>query len=339
MSNESYDEDRVVVVTGASAGLGRAIVREFAKEGASIGLISRNRDGLQAAKKEVEALGGRALVLPVDVAHWEEVEAAAETVEETFGPIDIWVNNAMASVLAPFKQITPSEFQRVTDVTYLGTVHGTKAALNRMIPRNRGSIVFVGSALAYRGIPLQTAYCGAKHAIKGFYDSLRTELSHDNSDIKTSMVQLPGMNTTQFKLVRSKLPRKSRPMGTIFQPEVAARAVVRAADTNEREYYVGLPTVQTILGAKLLPGFLDRYLGQVGYEGQMTTEPRESDVNYLFEPVPGDHGAHGDFDAVAKDRAVTLTASTFRTIVTGLAFGAVAAVSALVTAKVLEDEE
>jgi NAD(P)-dependent dehydrogenase (short-subunit alcohol dehydrogenase family) len=339
MTDEIYEEGRVVVVTGASAGLGRAIVREFARQQANIGLLSRNVAAMQAAQKEIEALGGRALVLPTDMADWEQVSRAADAVEAAFGPIDVWVNNAMTGVLAPFKNTTPSEFRRVTEVTYLGAVYGTKAALNHMLPRNRGSIVFVSSAEAYRGLPLQSAYSGAKHAIMGFYDSLRSELSHDRSDIKTSMVQLPGMNTTQFRLMRSKMARKSRPLGPIYQPEVAARAVVRAADTNEREYYVGRSTWQRILSAKLWPGLLDRYLGKSGYEGQLTSEPRDHDTNNLWEPVAQDPGVHGDFGPVAKDRAATLTATTYRTIVTGLVFGAVAALSAVVTAKLLDDGE
>ncbi|QKZ11316.1 SDR family oxidoreductase [Spirosoma sp. KUDC1026] len=291
------ENKKVVVVTGASAGLGRAIVREFAKEGADVALIARGIDGLEGAKREVEAYGGRALICQLDVADGEAVDKAASEIEEKLGPIDVWVNNAMISVFAPVKEMTPGEYKRVTDVTYLGQVNGALAALKRMQTRDQGSIVFVGSALAYRGIPLQSAYCASKHAIEGFYDSLRTELLHDKSNIKTCMVQLPAMNTTQFGFVRSKLPRKPRPMGTIYQPEVAARGVVYASKRNHREYYIGWPTVQAIVGNKIAPWFADYVLAKTGFDGQMTDEPEDPKrSDNLWEPIPGDHGAHGPFD-------------------------------------------
>ncbi len=331
MNNSKFQRPRTVVITGASAGIGRAIAREFAKGHARIGLIARNQEGLEGARKEIEALGGEALVLPLDVTDYKALDQAAAKVEETFGPIDVWVNNAMTSVLGLFKDIDMEEFKRVTDVTYLGTVYGTKCALNRMQPRNRGSIVFVGSALAYRGIPLQTAYCGAKHAIEGFYDSLRSELKHEKSRIMTTMVQLPGINTTQFNLVRNKLDKEPRPMGTIYQPEVAARAVVAAAATNDREYYVGLPAVQTILGSKLFPGLMDLFLGKTAVSGQKTEKPASHSQDYLFEAVPGDHGSHGDFDDKAKESGIVVKGSTVRALASIFVFGTVIAASSLIT--------
>ncbi|AUD05875.1 SDR family oxidoreductase [Spirosoma pollinicola] len=288
---------KVVVVTGASAGLGRAIVREFAKEGADVALIARGIDGLEGAKKEVEACGGRALICQLDVADAEAIEKAADEIEATLGPIDVWVNNAMNSVFSPIKEMKAEEYKRVTEVTYLGQVYGAMSALKRMQPRNRGSIIFVGSALAYRGIPLQSAYCASKHAIHGFYDSLRTELLHDKSEIKTCMVQLPAMNTTQFGFVKSRLPRKPRPMGTIYEPEVAARGIVYASKHNHREYYIGWPTVEAIVGNKLAPTVVDYVLAKTGFDGQMTSEPESPDrQDNLWEPIPGDHGAHGPFE-------------------------------------------
>jgi NAD(P)-dependent dehydrogenase (short-subunit alcohol dehydrogenase family) len=295
-------QPEVVVVTGASAGLGRAIVRAFAQEGAHIGLLARGRDGLEGARREVEALGGKALVIPVDVADAEAIEEAAESVEREFGPIDIWINNAMVSVFSPVKEMTPEEYKRVTDVTYLGVVYGTLAALKRMLPRNRGVVVQVGSALAYRGIPLQSAYCAAKHAIQGFHDSLRSELIHDKSNVRVTMVQLPAMNTLQFSWVKSRLPRKPQPVPPIYQPEIGAEAIIFAAHHDRREMYVGYPTVQAIIGDKIAPGFADRYLARNGYDAQQTDEPVEPDRrDNLWEAVPGDHGAHGSFD----DRAST----------------------------------
>ncbi len=292
----------VVVITGASAGLGRAIAREFAREGAKIGLLARGKDGLEGAKQDVESLGGEAIYLEVDVSDPSQVEAAAEQVEAHFGPIDVWVNNAMNSVFSEFKDITPEEFRRVTEVTYLGQVYGTMAALKRMLPRDEGSIILVGSALAYRGIPLQSAYCGAKHGIQGFFESLRSELIHDKSHVKVSMVQLPAMNTTQFGFVKSRLPKKPRPMGTIYEPEVAAKAVVYAAHHQEREVYVGYPTWQTIVGNKFIPAWLDHYLAKVGFKGQQTEEADNPDRPHnLWEPIPGDHGAHGRFEAQSWD--------------------------------------
>ena len=334
MSTTKIERPRTIVITGASAGIGRAIAREFAKKHARIGLVARNKEGLEAARREVEALGGEALVLPLDVSDFQALDEAASKVEETYGPIDVWVNNAMNSVLGLFKDIDMDEFKRVTEVTYLGTVYGTKCALKRMQPRNRGSIVFVGSALAYRGIPLQTAYCGAKHAIEGFYDSIRSELKYENSHVKTTMVQLPGVNTTQFNLVRNKIGKQARPMGTIYQPEVAARAVVTAADTNDREYYVGLPAVQTILGSKLFPGLMDLFLGKTGVQGQQTEENDTDKRDYLFEPVAGDHGSHGEFDDQAKKSGIVMKGSTVRALASAVVFGTVIAATSLITSSI-----
>jgi len=303
----------VVVITGASAGVGRATVRAFAERGAHIGLVARNREALEGARQEVEERGGKALVLPADVADPDQVEAAAAAVEERLGPIDVWVNNAMASVFSPVREMTPEEYRRVTDVTYLGYVWGTLAALRRMLPRDRGSIVQVGSALAYRGIPLQSAYCAAKHAVQGFCDSLRSELLHDGSNVRLCMVQMPALNTPQFGWVKSRLPRKPQPVPPIFQPEVAARAIVWAAHHDRREVYVGWPTVKAIAGDKLAPGFADWYLARNGYESQQydgLADPHRLDN--LWQPVPGDHGAHGVFDERAKDRSLQLWASLHR---------------------------
>lgn len=319
---------QVVVITGASAGIGRATAREFARRGARIALLARGEEGLDAASREVDELGGRGLAIPCDVANEAEVETAADRAERELGPIDVWINNAMVSIMSPFDQITPEEYRRVTDVTYLGQVWGAMAALKRMRPRDRGSIVFVGSALAYRGIPLQSAYCGAKHGVQGLCDSLRSELLHDKSRIKVSMVQLPGVNTPQFEWIRTNLPRKPRPLGAVYQPEVAARAIAWAADHDRREVYVGLPSLTAIVGNKVAPGAGDWYLSRVGYKGQQRDEPvsphRRSN---LWEPLPGDHGAHGEFDAESREFSPQLWATTHRGIVaTGLlALGAVAA--------------
>ena len=298
----------VVVITGASAGVGRATVREFAKHGASIGLIARGSDGLEAARREVEAAGGHALTLPLDVANAAEMEAAAERVESALGPIDIWVNNAMTSVFSPIKQMTAEEFKRVTEVTYLGYVYGSLAALKRMLERDRGTIVHVGSALAYRSIPLQSAYCAAKHAVLGFFASLRTELLHDGSNVKTTMVQMPALNTPQFGWVKSRLPHKGQPVPPIFQPEVAARAIYYAAHhPDRREYYVGFSTVKAIFGNKLAPSLGDHYLARTGYDSQQHDGPENPNrPNNLWHPVAGDHGAHGAFDERASSFSMEL---------------------------------
>jgi len=295
-------KDKVVVITGASAGVGRATARLFAQHGAHIGLLARGVDGLEAVRQEVEAIGRRALALSVDVANAEAVESAAELVEIQLGPIDIWINNAMASVFSPIKEMTPEEYKRVTEVTYLGYVYGTLSALRRMLPRNRGLILQVGSALAYRGIPLQSAYCAAKHAVQGFTESLYSELIHDGSHVRATMVHLPASNTPQFNWVKTRLPRKPQPVPPIFQPEVAARAILFAATHERREVWLGFPTLLTILGNRLVPGYIDRYLAKMGYESQQYDGPVGPDRHHnLWEPVPGDHGAHGDFDARAKD--------------------------------------
>lgn len=294
----------IVVVTGASAGVGRATVREFAKHGAHVGLIARGSEGLHNAKREVESAGGKALVLPLDVANPDQVEAAATRVEDQLGPIDVWVNNAMTSVFSPIKHTTPAEFRRVTEVTYLGVVYGTLAALKRMLPRDRGSIVQVGSALAYRGIPLQAAYCGAKHAIQGFVDSLRCELLHDQSGVRVTMVQMPALNTPQFSWVKSRLPNKPQPVPPIFQPEVAARAIFWSAHHDRPELYVGWPTVKAIVGNKVASRLADWYLARTGYQAQQTDVPEDSTrPDNLWQPVQGDHGAHGEFDARGRNRS------------------------------------
>jgi len=320
-------QPEVVVVTGASAGVGRATVRAFAKRGAHIGLIARGHDGLEAARREVEDLGGHALVLPLDVAEADLVELAAAQVEEELGPIDVWINNAMASVFSPVSEMTAEEYRRVTEVTYLGTVYGTLAALRRMLPRDRGTIVQVGSALAYRGIPLQSAYCAAKHAVQGFCDSLRSELLHDGSNVRLCMVQLPALNTPQFSWVKSRLPRKPQPVPPIFQPEVAARAILWAAHHGRREVYVGWPTVKAIVGNKLAPGVADRYLARHGYDSQQydgLADPQRLDN--LWEPVPGDHGAHGSFDDRATEHSPQLWARTHRGLLAAAGAGLAGAV-------------
>jgi short-subunit dehydrogenase len=303
----------VVVVTGASAGLGRATAVAFARRGAHVGLLARGRDGLEGARKEVEAAGGKALVVPTDVAVADAVEGAARRVEEDLGPIDVWVNNAMTSVFSPVKEMAPEEFRRVTEVTYLGTVYGTLAALRRMLPRNRGSIVQVGSALAYRGIPLQAAYCGSKHAIQGFTESLRSELIHDRSDVRLTMVQMPALNTPQFGWVRSRLPRKAQPVPPIFQPELAAEAILYAAHHGRGELWVGGSSVKAIAGNRVIPRVLDRYLAWTGYDSQQTDEPEDPDrEDNLYEPLPGDAGAHGDFDGRSSDKSYQWWANTHR---------------------------
>jgi NADP-dependent 3-hydroxy acid dehydrogenase YdfG len=320
---------RVVVITGASAGVGRATARAFAKQGASVALVARGMDGLKAAAQEVHAAGGRALQIPVDVSDAEEVDAAATAIEEGLGPIDVWVNNAMTSVFAPFSQIELHEFKRVTEVVYLGVVNGTKAALTHMLERNRGVIVQAGSALAYRGIPLQSAYCGAKHAIQGFTEAVRCELLHDGSRVRLTTVHLPALNTPQFDWVLSRLLKKPMPLPPIFQPEVAAEAIVWASQHDRREVWVGGSTVGTIVANRLVPGLLERYLSRTGYDSQQTSEQADSSrpVN-LWKPVPGDHGAHGAFDGVAHGRSVQLWANKNRALLgaaAGLAGAAVLA--------------
>ena len=302
--------DQVVMVTGASAGLGRAIAHAFARRGARIGLIARNREALEACRNEVQRLGGVGLVLPLDVSDAAAVDAAASQIEDTFGPLDVWVNDAMVSVFSPVHEMKADEYKRVTEVTYLGYVYGTMAALRRMRPRDRGTIIQVGSALSVRSIPLQSAYCAAKHAILGFTDSLRCELYHDHSNVQVSVVQMPAMNTMQFTWVKSRLPKKPQPVPPIFQPEVAAEVVVHAAaaERPRREYWVGSSTVEAILGQMVVPGLLDRYLGKTGFKAQQTDPPDSPDrPNNLWDFVPGEHSAHGPFD----DRSHTFSPQVF----------------------------
>ncbi len=295
----------VVVVTGASAGVGRAVVREFAKRKALIGLIARDEQRLEATKREVEQCGGKALALSVDVADAAAVEGAAEQVSKTFGSPDVWVNNAMTTVFAPLTEIEPNEYKRATEVTYLGCVYGTMAALKRMLVQNQGTIVQVGSALAYRSIPLQAPYCGAKHAIVGFTDSLRCELIHRRSNVHVTVVHLPAMNTPQFSWCKTRLPRHPQPVPPIFEPEVAARAIYWAAHHRRREVFVGGPTVKAIYGQEVAPGFADWYLGTHGVEAQQTSERVSPDQpDNLFEPVAGDYAAHGEFSDKAKAHSV-----------------------------------
>ncbi len=324
--------NQVVVITGASAGVGRAAAQAFARQGARIGLLARGQAGLEGAKRDVERLGGEAIILQADVADAAAVEQAAATVEEKFGPIDVWVNNAMCSVFSPIKEMTAEEFRRVTEVTYLGVVHGSLSALRRMLPRDHGVIVQVGSALAYRGIPLQGAYCGAKHAIQGFCDSLRCELLHDKSQVRVVMVQMPALNTPQFSWVKSRLPNQPQPVPPIFQPEIAADAIVYAAQNNRREVYVGMPAVEAIVGDKIAPGLLDHYLAATGYKGQQTDKPVSPNRrDNLWEPVDQerDHGAHGSFDARASNWSAQLWANKNRHWLALGALGLLGAAAAL----------
>ena len=313
-----HRQGEIVVVTGGSAGVGRATVREFATAGADVAVLARGQERIDAACAEVEAMGRRALGISVDVADGGAVEKAAARIEAELGPIDIWVNNAFAGIFSPFMEMTPEEYQRVTDVTYMGQVHGTRAALKRMLPRDNGAIVLVGSALAYRGIPLQSAYCGAKHAIQGFLDSVRPELDHQDSRVRLCMVQLPALNTPQFDWARTHMGKKPRPVGKIYQPEVAARAIHFAAHSNRKEVWVGSTTMQAILGDEAASFILDEYLAETGIEGQSADAPVSPDRrDNLFEPVPGDFAAHGRFDDVAYDSSTQMWLNRNRGVIAG----------------------
>ncbi len=306
---------QVVVVTGASAGVGRAIVHRFARAGWRIGLIARDADALEQVRREVEDLGGTALVAPADVADAEAVFAAAERIADGFGAIDVWINDAMVTVFSQVWDMTPEEFGRVTEVTYLGFVHGTMAALRHMRPVDRGTIIQIGSALAYRGIPLQSAYCGAKHAIRGFTDSLRTELLHEHSRIRLTMVELPAVNTPQFDWARTHMPRQPRPVAPVVQPEMIAQTVFEAARKPRREYWIGLSTLKVILGNMLLPAFLDHYLAKVAFGAQETTQPVTAErADNLIQPVTSLHRTRGRFGREAHDRAIVVSGPVFRVL-------------------------
>ena len=326
---------QTVVITGASAGIGRATARLFGERGAKVGLIARGSAGLDAAALEVELAGGKALPVAADVADFDAVDAAATQIETELGPIDVWVNVAFTSVFAPFEEISAAEFRRVTEVSYRGFVHGTMAALGRMRARDEGVIVQVGSALGERSIPLQSAYCGAKHAVNGFTSSLRCELMHQKSGVRITVVQMPAVNTPQFSWVRSRLPRQPQPVPPIYQPEVAARGVIFAADHPERrQYWVGGSTAATIIGTRVIPGLLDRYLARTGYSSQQTSEPARQDrPDNLQQPVDGqdgaDHGAHGAFDDRSHPRSAQLWLSQHARLAAGAAVGAAAGAAAL----------
>jgi NAD(P)-dependent dehydrogenase (short-subunit alcohol dehydrogenase family) len=328
-------QPQVVVVTGASAGIGRATAVAFARRGARVALLARGEVGLRAAANEVQRAGGTPLVVPVDVADPHAVEEAANDVEDRLGPVDVWVNVAFTSVFAPFDQISPEEYRRVTEVSYLGFVYGTQAALRRMKPRDRGVVVQVGSALAYRGIPLQTAYCGAKHAIQGFTESLRCELLHEGSGVRVTMVQMPAVNTPQFSWVLSRLPHQAQPVPPIYQPELAARAVLHAADhPQRREYWVGGSTAATLAANAVAPGLLDRYLARTGFSAQQTDQPRDPDQpENLWKPADGesgrDFGTHGVFDSRSTTWSMQLWASQHHGVLGAVVVGGAAVTTAL----------
>ncbi len=317
---------QVVVITGAGAGVGRATASEFARHGHDVALLSRDPARLEHAAAELRRFGVRALPIPTDVADPAAVEAAADQVERELGPIDVWVNVAMATVFAPVHELTAEEFGRGTAVTYLGQVHGTMAALRRMRPRGRGAIVFVGSALAYRSVPLQSIYCGAKSAIRGFLDALRSELIHDKVGVTLTEVDLPAINTPQFDWARNKTGRKAQPVPPIFQPEVAARAIYFGATHPRRQIWVGFPTVKAILANRIAPGLIDRYLARAGYSGQLTDQPAPADApGNLFEPVPGAYGAHGRFDGRARGSSWEMFTDRHRNVLWGAVLIAAAA--------------
>ena len=304
---------KVVVITGAGAGVGRATVVEFAKHGCDVALLSRDPGRLEEAAADARSFGVRALPIPTDVADPEAMEAAASAAEQELGPIEVWVNVAMATVFAPVSKLTAAEVKRGTEVTYLGQVYGMMSALRRMTPRNRGSIVNVGSALAYRSVPLQSVYCGAKFAIRGFTDSLRSEILHDKLNISISMVDLPAVNTPQFSWALNKMGRRAQPVAPIFQPEIPARAIYFAAFNPRRQTWIGFPTVKAILANRIAPGLIDQYLASAGYSGQLSDEALPADApNNLFQPVPGPYGAHGRFDARARSRSWEVFTSRHR---------------------------
>jgi short-subunit dehydrogenase len=322
----------VAVVTGDSGGVGRATARLLGERGAKVALLARGRDALEATKKEVEERGGQALVIPTDVSQFDQVQSAADAAEREFGPVDLWINNAMVSMYSPFLKMGPDEFKHIVEVTFLGVVYGTKCALQRMSQRDRGKVIQVGSALAFRSIPLQSAYCASKHAIEGFTESLRSELIHQKSNVRLTIVNMPALNTTQFTWTKNKMPNKARPTGTIYQPEVAADAILFAAEHDRREVMVGYTTVEATLGEKVIPGLLDHYLSKAAWDGSMlpeTVDPAQPDN--FWKPLPGDHGAHGNFDSVAHSFSPQLWATKHRSAIWGsLAVAGVALSSWLV---------
>ncbi|MGZ5050114.1 MAG: SDR family oxidoreductase [Methylobacter sp.] len=323
MNNKNVDQTQVVVITGAGAGVGRATAQRFARSGARLGLIGRDRSRLEQAVKEANALGGEAIACVADVADAAQVEAAAEAVVAAFGRIDVWINNAMATIYSPFEKILPDDYKRATEVTYLGAVYGTMAALKRMKPNNHGLIIQVGSALAYRAIPLQSPYCGAKFAIRGFTDALRSELLHDRSRVRVTMVHMPALNTPQFDWGKNLMPTRPQPVPPIFEPEMAAEAILWASRHRRREVYVGWPTWKAIWANKVIPGFIDRYLAGRGYSGQQSGEPVDPAApNNLWQPVPGDFAAHGRFDRRARPGTLQLWLSLYREPITALALAA-----------------
>jgi short-subunit dehydrogenase len=322
------DSDQVVVITGASGGVGRATARRFAERGVRLALLARGREGLEGAKRDVEARGAKALVIPTDVSQFDQVAAAAEQIERELGPISVWINNAMVSMYSPFLEMAPEEFQHIVAVTFLGSVYGMRCALERMVPRDRGVIIQVGSALAFRSIPLQSAYCASKHALQGLVESVRSELIHQHSRVRVSSVHLPALNTTQFVWTRNKMRQGVRPVGTIYQPELAAQAILFVTEHRRRELQVGYTTVKATLGEKLFPGLLDRYLAHSAWEGALLPEPVRPDApDNFWQPVAGDHGAHGQFDTIARSFSWQLWLAERRRQLLGAALvcGAVAA--------------
>ncbi len=331
------DSNSTVVITGASGGVGRETARLFAQKHAKIALLARGKDGLEGAKRDVEERGGRAIAIPTDVSRFEEVEAAAARTEQEFGPIDLWINNAMVSMYSPFMKMKPEEFRHIVEVTFLGQVYGTHCALQRMLPRDRGVIVQVGSALAFRSIPLQSAYCASKHAIQGFTESVRSELIHQQSNVRVSVVNMPALNTTQFIWTKNKMPNKARPTGTIFQPEVAADAILYAAENDRREVMVGYTTVEATLGEKVVPGLLDKYLASAAWNGAMLPEPADpNQPNNFWEPLPGDHGSRGNFDRLAWNFSPQLWATKHRKPLIGGLLLAGAGVAAALSRETVE---